>query len=717
MTIPNGLIDARERTALETQENEQSRAFGTGMIDMIDPQRLWQRAIELRVWLIAILAIALTLAVIFTLLQTPQYLATARIEISRVDSGAAEIEEIAIEGEARDRQYYATQYVLLGSRFLADRVVEAENLVQDRAALAALGFAEGSGPNERQVARSLLNHVEVSPLEMSNLVDVSVRSGSAEVSARLANAWAGQFLEANYDKRFGDTVEARRQLDSQLAELRARLENSEAELIQFANANGIVVLQQRSSGDQQAEQTLVENQLAALNQALAEATARRIAAASTASVGTSQSNGQEEIRTRISEVEATLARLRTTLGPQNSQVEAAQAELNSLRAALNEQQSLSGSALQAQLRAAQREEAELQQRFDQARTRYLAQQDQGVEYGILQREVLTNRELYNALLQRYKELGVATSGRNNMTLIEAAEPPVSPYSPKLFTNLLIALAAAAVAGGGLVFVRDVVDDTVRDPSEIRRRLQVPLLGLIPKFEPDDIDRQLADPKSQLSEAYASARVAIDYATATEDKIIIVTSTRPDEGKSLSSLALAYNFTRKGKKVLLVDMDLRRKGISIRLNQSKQAIGMATYLAGETENLPSVRMDKFNLDFIPAGKSTLNPADILATSRTEMVLDELKRHYDYIVLDAPPILGLADTPQLADAADAIVYVVQANASTFRSITQALTRLRATQGKILGVVVTKLDKRNESYSYGYGYGYGYDYDSKGGTALGA
>jgi len=717
-TYPRDIIRKPEPTkdATELSDSEESQKTGVGLLD---PYRLWQRARELRYWLFGIVAVAVSLAIFLTLLQTPMFRATAMIEISRVDSASANIEEIALEGEARDQQYYQTQYVLLKSRALAERVVESQNLPQDRAALTALGYSEDASPSARSISNKLLKSIRIEPLERSNLVSVSMTSSSAEVSARLANAWAEQFLDANYQKRFGDTLDARRQLANQLAELRENLELSEAELSEYAKANGIVVLQQSSNSEDGAssKQTLVESQLATLNNALAEATARRIAAESAARAGgDSSAGGQSAIRSRIAEVQATLARLRTTLGPENSQVQASEAELRSLQQAQAQESGLSGSDLRARLNAAQREEAELQSRFDAARERYIAQQDRGVQYGILEREVSTNRELYNALLQRYKELGVAASGRNNMALVEPAVAPRGPYSPSLVYNVLIALLGSLVICAGLVLVRELLDNSLRDPSELRRRLGTPLLGLVPEFDADDVEDQLRDPRSTLSEAYASSRVAIDFASGPDDKIFMVTSTRPNEGKSLSSLALAYNFARQGNKVLLIDMDLRRKGLSIRLKQSKQSDGMAAYLAGQIETLPVMHNEEFGLDFVRAGKSTLNPADILSTSRTEIVLGELRKLYDAVIVDAPPVLGLADTPQLASSVDGIVYIVQANESTFRSVGQALSRLRATQSKILGVIVTKLDHRNESYSYGYGrgYGYGYNYGAETGAA---
>lgn len=678
-----------------------------GAVDLLDPERLWQRARQLRYWLFALLAAAVSLAILYTLLQTPQYRATAQIEISRVDRGGTDIEEITLEGEARDRQYYETQFILLKSRAHAERVTEAENLPQNRAALTALGFPEDANPSVGQVASVLLRKVSITPLERSNLVDISVSSASPTVSASLANAWARQFLEANYEKRFGDTRDARAQIEQQLAEMRQRLEASEAELNTYANANGIVVLQNVGSDEGGGQSTLVEGQLASLNQALSEATARRITAQSAVQSGVNSNEGQSGIRSEIARVEATLARLRTTLGPENSQVQAQRAELQSLRSALSQASGLSGSDQRAQLRAAQREEAELQRQFEQARQRYLAQRDQGVQYGILEREVSTNRELYNSLLQRYKELGVSATGRNNMTLVQQAEPPSGPYSPSLAKNVLIALVGALVIAGALVVLLDMLDNGVRDPSEVRRRLGLPVLGLVPQLGSAEVEEQLRNPHSMLSEAYASARVAIDFARDPGDKVVLITSSRPDEGKSLSALALAYNSARQNKKVLLIDMDLRRKGLSIRLNESKNPQGLATYLAGETESLPIIHNEQFGLDFVRSGRSSINAADILSTSRMEIALTELRHVYDLIILDAPPVLGLADTPQVASAADGIVYVVQANVSTFRSVGQALSRLRASRDKILGVVVTKLDKRNESYAYGYGYGYGYSY----------
>ena len=255
-------------------ETTAETGHGTGgLTDLIDPQRLAQRAFELRYWLLGIVAAAVTLAILATVLQDPQYLASSRIEISRVDAGATQIEGVAIDVEDRDRQYYETQYVLLRSRFLAERVVEAENLTQDRAAIEALGYPETASPSAEQLARNLLGHVQVEPIPQSNLVDISVRSGGAATSSKLANAWAEQFIRANYDKRFGDTQDARRRLERQLAEQRERLEISEAALISYANENGIVVLQRGASGDSEGggQQTLVETRLSQLNEALAEA--------------------------------------------------------------------------------------------------------------------------------------------------------------------------------------------------------------------------------------------------------------------------------------------------------------------------------------------------------------------------------------------------------------------------------------------------------------
>ena len=676
-----------------------------------DLERFGNRLVELRWWVAGIIALSLIAGIVATLLMTPKYEATARIEINRIDTASSGIDGAGLGTETRDQQYYETQYELLRSRFLAERVVEEEGFENDPAFLEAFALPE-TGVEPRAAAGVLRGNVEIVPIEGSNLVDISITSNSRAMSADLANTWANTFLEANFDKRFGDTILAREQLESQLQELRARLEESEAELINYANANEIVVLQSGggAEGGSPTQSTLVSQELGGLVTNLAEARARRIRAESVGQVGAPETagGGLVGLRTSLASAQAELARVRANLGTEHPQVVALRQQIASLESSLNREQSLAGRSRRAELEAARAEEAQLQRRFDTAKQAFLGEQGRSVQYGILQREVDTNRELYDALLQRYKELGVAGSGSNNMTLVERAVPPGAPSAPSLPINLGIALLVGLLAAALLVYFRELLDQTIRDPVELRRSFDLPILGLIPKIDEDEIDDQLGDPHSVLSEAYAAVRSSLSFATEEgAPSPLMLTSTRPEEGKTLSSLAIAASVAKLDRKVLLIDMDLRRRGLSRLIGAQPGAGGMVGFLKGTTDSPSIVSLERYGIDFIPAGAAASNPSELVARPSLRGVLRDLAAQYDHVIIDGPPVLGIADAPELARAVDGVIFVVQANAAKRRAIGQALNRIRAGSSTLIGGIVTKLDRRNDTYGYGGRYGYGYGY----------
>ena len=289
----------------------------------------------------------------------------------------------------------------------------------------------------------------IEPIELSNLSTSPSAAPTRSSPPGSPTPGAREFLEANYEKRFGDTLIARSQLENQLEEQRERLEQSEANLIDYARANEIVVLNEPTSegeGGGGGSQTLVSAELAALNTALAQATTNRIAAQSAvrSGAGSEQLGATSGARSQLAQARAQLASLRTTFGEQYPQIVALKAQIASLEGALGQETRNTSAAQDAALQRASLEEAQLRQRFEAAKDAYLGEQGEGVQYGILSREVDTNRELYDALLQRYKELGVARAGSNNMMLIEPAEVPGSPYEPSLVLNLIIALGLATL---------------------------------------------------------------------------------------------------------------------------------------------------------------------------------------------------------------------------------------------------------------------------------
>ncbi|WP_173204168.1 Wzz/FepE/Etk N-terminal domain-containing protein [Sphingopyxis sp. BSNA05] len=307
-------------------------------ISLHDLERFWQQAINLRYVILGIIVFSLVVGLIMTLLQTPLYRSTARIEISQIESDVTNIGDVELQNISKDRQYFATQYELLQSRSLANRVVSAGNLTRDKNFQNAFGLAE-RGVSDNAAANILLGNISIQPIEFSSLVDISFSSPDPKLSAEIANLWAQEFLGMNFDKRFGSNVQAQKFLGDQISEMREKLERSEQELIDYANANEIVNITPIASeeGATGGGQTLASSELSALSGDLARATAARIEAesalrASAAAAGAGSASAV--LKSRLSEVQAKLASLKSQFGPSYPQIVALEAEEASLKSSM-----------------------------------------------------------------------------------------------------------------------------------------------------------------------------------------------------------------------------------------------------------------------------------------------------------------------------------------------------------------------------------------------
>lgn len=698
-------------------DNDDFEAANSDFISIHDFERFWQQAVNQRYVILGIIVASLIVGLVVTLLQTPLYSSTARIEISQIESDVTNISDLELQSIAGDRQYFATQYELLESRSLADRVAKAGNFVQDEEFRNAFGLA-GQGSSDNAIANILLSNVTIQPISNSNLVDIQFSSPDANLSAEVANLWAMEFLGTNFDKRFGSNVQAQKFLADQISEMRERLQISEQELIDYANANEIVNITPLATEEGAAGggQTLASSELSALSIDLARATAARIEAESAlrANAALAEStNASSALKARLSDVQARLASLESQFGPSYPQIVALAAEEASIRSSIRGASTDVSTQLQANLRKAALQEQALQREFNRAKSGYLGQQGQGVRYGILKREVDTNRQLYDALLQRYKEIGVVGAGKNNMILVDRAQIPSQPYKPSLSTNMLLAFLFGAIASGGLVFVREAMDQSIRNPADVKRILDLPVLGLIPLIQQDEIGVQLADKKSELNEAYQATRTNLTFLTDSgAPRTIMFTSTRPDEGKTLTAIAVAESLGSLGKRVLYLDADLRNSGLHEVLGKiPRQGIGLSGFLAGHDDYQESiVTLEGHPFDILPSGRKPPNPGELLAGLRMKTLLEKLSNAYDHIIVDGPPVLGLADALEISSAVDGIVFVIESNRGKVRAIQQALGRLETSGARIFGAIVTKLDERNMGYGYGYGYGYGHSYGEK-------
>jgi polysaccharide biosynthesis transport protein len=562
------------------------------------------------------------------------------------------------------------------------------------------------------------------------LVDVSYSSASPVLSAQIADTWAQQFIASSMDRRFASTADARSFLEGRLADLRARLEQSERELVEYASSKSIVTLSRSTGADGKTttERTLIAADLEVLNAALADATADRISAESRARTGADKetisdpliaSGATSQLRQKRAEVAAEYAKMMVQFEPGYPAARALAEQLRVLDSSIAREESRligretgrSSNARMGDYRSAVQRERELSAKVEDLKRRLDLQQKNSIQYNIYQREADTNRQLYDALLQRYKEIGVAGVGTNNIAIVDAAKVPTGPSSPNLALNMALALLAGLGLAGLATFALDQIDEGLREPSQVNRLLQVPLLGSVPDVESEDSLSMLRDAKSVLSEAYLSIRSNLAFSTDHGvPRAFMVTSTRPAEGKSTTSLALATVLSRTGKKVLLVDADMRSPSMHSYIGANNKT-GLSNFLAGDNDWRQLVAPTVLtSLSFLPAGPMPPSAAELLSSDRMLMLIRQLLEEFDHIVVDSPPILGLADAPLLSRAVEGCVFVVEAEGVAVRGIKASLGRLQSVHAHVFGVVLTKLKQRQSGYGYGYGYSYGYGNEAK-------
>jgi len=688
----------------------------------------WTMARRWKLVIIAIMTLAVLGGVLATLLATPQYTAATQIEISRDQQNVTNVEGLEPEAARQDQEFYQTQYTLLQSRSLAERVARQLNLGNNVEFWEAHGLANEGSENLDQRARLaqaanvLLGNVEVLPISRSRLIDIEYTSASPDISARIANTWAQQFIQASMDRRFASTADAREFLEGRLAELAQRVQESERTLVNFASEKGIVALSTERSADGRTavDRTLVSADLEALNSALADAIADRVSAQAAVGSGAGEAEIQNasigSLRQRRAELQSEYSRLMVQFEPGYPAARALQEQIGSLDAAIAREERRVGSSRQTAYNEAVRREAGLRARVEALKGRLDQQSRDYIQYNIYQRDADTNRQLYDSLLQRYKEIGVAGVAANNIAIVDQARAPGSPSSPSLINNLLIAIILGAGLAGLVVLALEQIDEGLRDPADVKRLLELPLLGSVPDLEEDNPIELLADPKSQLSEAYLSVRSNLAFSTDHGvPRSLIVTSSRPSEGKSTTAYALAVVLSRTSNRTILIDADMRSPSIHSFAGGNNDR-GLSNFLAGDKDWASLVQTDAAGgrLHYLPAGPMPPSAAELLSSERMTQLLAQLADHYDHVVIDSPPLLGLADAPLLASSVEGVVFVVESGGVAVRGLRAALGRLRMAHAHIFGVVLTKLHAQS---GFGYGYGYGYTYGDNDGNKVAA
>lgn len=711
--------------------------------DVIDLRAYWGILVRRRWTIFTVAGIAVVAALLATFLATPLYRSGVLLQIEQESGKVVNYESVTPENIGDSKDFYQTQYELLQSRTLARRVIDQLGLRSSptfapnsdssyvRDSLATLkSFVFGNAASdvdhedEEDFETLFLDNLVVTPVKNSRLVRVEFDSPNPKEAAAVANAVAENYVNTTLERRYEASSYAKTFLEERIQQVRANLEDSERRLVDYAKEREIINLDDKLGILMDLLKDMSKQQVSAESKRIAaEAEYQQISKSGAgATAGALESPVIQTLKERQAELTGQYQDKLNIFKPGYPEMQQIQQRITEVNRQIAAESATIGAAARATYEAKLQQEAKITARINELKGEILALQDRSTDYQTLKREVDTNRQLYDGLLQRMKEVGiVAGIGTNNISIVDAAEIPFAKYKPSLKKNLAIAVALGLFGGIALAFLLETLDDSVKSTDEVERRIGAPVLSLIPWMRSakgsaaGDTNYGLLafrDPKSALAEAYRSLRTSLVFATAEgAPKILHFTSSGPGEGKTTSACATAITFAQSGSKVLLIDCDLRNPALHkvFRLPNSE---GLTNYLTGKMEPAEIAKPTEVTRLFvITSGPLPPNPVELLSGARIMDLLQIAGERFDYIIIDSPPVIGLADALILANLARATLFVVESAGTRAGALEGSVKRLRAANANILGAVFMKHGRAGEGYGYGYGYEYAYSY---GGTA---
>jgi capsular exopolysaccharide synthesis family protein len=703
--------------------------------------------------ILAFIAFALVSTLLITLTLKPVYRAEGRIEFNMQAPKVTKFEDV-VGSQLQTKEFIQTQVQLLKSTSLAQRVIEK---LQFDKALAGVGNGdqEQNRPGMFRRVRAMISRwipggdkskderidpgrqqlivknqteavfskmLEVQPQRDTTIIKVAFSFTDPVVTRDAVNGLIQEFINWRMDNKVDAASTAKQQLAKQIQLARVQLEKSESALNKFARNAGIVSLEPSLNA--------VYKQLEQTNKTLAEVRTKRIqkeAAYQQTLDGKVSSLPQvidskliQELRRSYIELYGQYKESATTFKDDFPKQNNVKTKMQEVLNKISEEEARIAESIKNDYFIALKEEQALTTDEEKEKALAMDLNDQATQYKILEREVGTNKQIHQSLLERFKEID-ATVGTDmtNIRVVDYANLPLFPFKPNLRLNLLLAAVVGLIGGIGLAFVREYMDNTVKRLDEISDRFRIPLLGVLPLVsveEAKELDLLVSlHPKASYSEAVRTTKVSIQLSSTMNmpPRKLLFTSTCPGEGKSTTTCNIAQAFAASEEKVILIDCDLRKPRVhKIFRVQGKggASMGLSQCLSGICDPDDAiVRSGIPNLDFIVAGPIPPNPAELLASNRMKHLLSYLSQRYDRILLDCPPAAGFADVLVLGNQVDGVV-LVSTLGKTHREGLRILRRsIHNVQGLLLGCIVNKF---NVSYAYGNHYQYySYSYSEYG------
>jgi capsular exopolysaccharide synthesis family protein len=679
--------------------------------------------------------------------ETPLYRARTQVLIEKDAPNVATLDQMfqSQDGWFNDA-FYQTQYRILQSRSLSKRAIDElkmwdqpfghgpkpqmllDPITIGRIAASkvyngvkrAVGKDEApadpeprsSDETDKQAARidEFRGGVSIEPIRNSRLVDILYTSPDPVFAAQAANALAKAYIAQSMEFRFSESKEAADWLSQQLTEQRKALESSEAALQAYRERNGAVSVADSASN-------IVVQRLSDLNAALTKAKTERINKEAVYNqLKAAQASGTldtfpavlandyiQKLRGDLADLQRQQAQLAERYGERHVEMIKIRAAVESAQAKLNVELGKVVESVRNEFQAALSEEQSLQTALNNQKSEALSLNRTGIEYGVLQREVDSNKQLYESLLQRTKETDISSERKNtNIRVVDPADVPKAPISPNLQRSGMLSLVAGLTLSLGLVFFVDYLDSRLKTPQDLKNYLNVPFLGLIPAVShAGGTSNPLltAVDAPNFSEAFKTVRTNVLFSSAEEGlRTLVVTSAGPGEGKSICSANIALALAQAGMRVLLVDADMRRPRVH-EIFDGPEEPGLSNLLTGNAKASEVVQKSKIpGLWLIPAGHIPPNPAELLGSPRFVDFLGALEDHFDWVVLDTPPVLVVTDSIVVANKASGVVFVVGADQTTRTAARTAVDQLLGANAHVIGSVLNRADVRRHSHYYG-------------------